>query len=133
LNGLTLPESARVNDLGIPDVAKVWRMVDPRWMEQPWGQEISSGAFKTHELSVYLRDEVTLAWALQQHPGFSVAELEVGFLRSLSLIIARDPAIRGHCLVYRSDRPGLVRISAGAGKKMAMKARTAFVYVAPRP
>lgn len=57
----------------------------------PVGHRLSSGAFKSAEISVYLGSETTLRQVIRKHPGCGVAALPLTRLAKLGIELRRDP------------------------------------------
>lgn len=87
------------DDPRIPDHADVWRRITPEWLKwdrEQGRQQLNSQAFQDSvdetPMSVFLASELPAPEeALAGHSGYFLAGLNVGFVRSLGLGVAREP------------------------------------------
>jgi hypothetical protein len=93
-----MPESGQtrpcVDDPTLGRDERLWRRIRADQLKTEDGRvRPSSAAFRdsTNEVSVHLASLTTTATALERFPGFSLAELTVGFVRDLGLSVVRDP------------------------------------------
>lgn len=102
------------DDPSIPDQARLWRAVLPVYLKPPNtilpGQDFSTAAFKTQEMSVYLIDETSRAALEAKFPdGTRFREFTAKAARDAGFIVVRVPNDDGdlsHALVLRGDNPG---------------------------
>jgi hypothetical protein len=121
-----LPRHLRVDDPSIPNDLIVWRELDP--LEAPLDpqsgrRKISSGVFRTAEMSVRMSDHISKAQVVANAPGCDLAEFTVGDARAQKCIVVRDPADPAHGLIYDAARPGDRSITSGAAKRIRDRAR----------
>lgn len=86
----------RQDDPTIDDGALLWRCVHPDWIrEQPDGSwRAGSNTFLddlSGEVSYYIADETSVDALRVSFPGWSIAQIDAGFVRSLGYLVARDP------------------------------------------
>lgn len=105
-----LPPELRVNDSQILDDARLWRLIDPGQVHtNEAGKEvISESAFRTHELSVYMKGLADIETVQQMDAGARIAEFSVELVRSNGLIIATveplNPRINTSIALTTQDR-----------------------------
>ena len=108
----SVPTEKRVDDkVAIPDDTRLWRLIDPVAVtsSESGGRQISSGQFRTQELSVRLATvEFRLSELKAQNRGALVAEFFARDARACDLIVVLDRKefAGSHALIYRADEPG---------------------------
>lgn len=122
-----MPNTERVDDPTISGNELLWHRVHPAWIKNnPESGEpiLSSGAFRSRdEVSVSIASLTTLESVLENYQGHSLAQLQVGFVRSIGCIVVRDPLPDNpaHALVCGKHSGG--RLSKAQAKQMANKAQ----------
>lgn len=101
-----------VNDQTIGDEEVLWRRISQEALRvDPATGEVarrSDGAFRTKELSVHIAALTTKELVLAKYPAARLVGFAAGAVRSLGLIVARDPTPDdpSHAIVARGDDPG---------------------------
>lgn len=119
---------AIVDDASIPDGLILYRLVDPALIKTNSSGQfvVSDGAFRSQEVSVLRSDLITQDEARALKPGFHLAKITAGEIRSAGCIIVSrpEPALPSHACIYRADLPGN-RVSGGSAMRMSRAARIA--------
>lgn len=92
-------------DIGPGEI--LWRMISPHYLKlTPTGSlDVSEGAFRTDQMSVFRATLIGLGEAMSRFPGFRVAAFTAEHLRSIGCILVQDPDDPAHVLVCRADNP----------------------------
>jgi hypothetical protein len=123
-----------VDDLSIPDSARLWRRVAPEQLRPNGGTyRASSGVFSTGaEMSVHLADLTSLEEVARHYPNHSVVQITAVLVRELKLRIVRDPILDetppdpSHAVVCP-------RATSSAVKRMARECTFVRLVAPPAP
>ncbi len=119
-----------VDDSEINGHELLWRRIAPEDLrfDPVSGPYCSDGAFRTAQMSVHVASRTSLPSVLKNYPQHSVAEFDVGFVRSIGCIVVSDrtPDDPSHALVCRQDDP-TKRLSGSQASRIAKSARLVVV------
>ncbi len=122
-----------VDDAGLADDAALWRAINPLYIKPDL--TVSSGAYLTDGLSVYVPAETSAAALATKFQGWPFQSFTAKVARDAGCIICKIPDNDGdlsHREIHRAENPG-TRLR----KKESVKIRDAAVWVynddIPRP
>ncbi len=86
----------RQDDPSISDDIGLWRCIAPSWIHQEPDHSWRAGSNTflddlSGEVSYYIADETSVDNLRASFPGWSIAQIDTGFVRSLGYLVARDP------------------------------------------